>query len=216
MKLIVGLGNPGKEYKDTRHNTGFIFIDRLAKDHKTKFKLDVKLKCEICDIIINGEKIILIKPQTFMNLSGTSVKLVCNYYNIDVDDILVIHDDLDLEVGKIRFRAHGSSGGHKGIQNIIDNLETDQIKRLKIGIDKVESKYTIDYVLGKFSKEEFSILDIFLDEISNMIDDFCTMTFENFQLLDFSYFFLIITIVISSDCSVSSVKTPMSESIMWI
>lgn len=179
MKLIVGLGNPGKEYANTRHNTGFIFIDRLAKDYKAKFKLDVKLKCEICDILINGEKVILIKPQTYMNLSGTSVKLVCNYYNIDVSDILVIHDDLDLEVGKIRFRAHGSSGGHKGIQNIIDNLATDEIKRLKIGIDKVESKYTIDYVLGKFTKEELSILDIFLEKISDMIYDFTSITFEN-------------------------------------
>ena len=179
MKLIVGLGNPGKEYVNTRHNTGFIFIDRLAKDYKTKFKLDVKLKCEICDILINGEKVTLIKPQTYMNLSGTSVKLVCDYYGIDINDILVIHDDLDLEVGKIRFRAHGSSGGHKGIQNIIDNLGTEEIKRLKIGIDKVESKYTIDYVLGKFSKEELSILDIFLDKISDMIYDFTSITFEN-------------------------------------
>ena len=179
MKLIVGLGNPGKEYVNTRHNTGFIFIDRLAKDYKTKFKLDVKLKCEICDILVNGEKVILIKPQTYMNLSGTSVKLVCDYYGIDINDILVIHDDLDLEVGKIRFRAHGSSGGHKGIQNIIDNLGTEEIKRLKIGIDKVESKYTINYVLGKFSKEELSILDIFLDKISDMIYDFTSITFEN-------------------------------------
>ncbi len=179
MKLIVGLGNPGKEYKDTRHNTGFIFLDRIAYEHKVKFKLDVKLKCEICDIVINDEKVFLIKPQTYMNLSGTSVKLVCNYYGIDINDLLIIHDDLDLEVGKIRLRAHGSSGGHKGIQNIIDNLGTDQFKRLKIGIDKVESKYTIDYVLSKFSKEELSILDIFLDKINELVEDFCTMTFEN-------------------------------------
>ena len=179
MKLIVGLGNPGKEYKDTRHNTGFIFIDRFAEDRKVKFKLDVKLKCEICDTLINNEKVILIKPQTYMNLSGQSVKLVCDYYNIDINDVLVIHDDLDLEVGKIRFRAHGSSGGHKGLQNIMDNFQTQDIKRLKIGIDKVESKYTIDYVLGRFSKEEFSTLDIFLDQIDEMITSFCTMPFEN-------------------------------------
>ena len=179
MKLIVGLGNPGRKYKDTRHNTGFIFLDRFAYYKKLKFKLDTALKCEICDTLVNGEKVILIKPQTYMNLSGESVKLVCNYYNIDINDILVIHDDLDLEVGKIRFRAHGSSGGHKGLQNIMDNFQTQEIKRLKVGIDKVESKYTIDYVLGKFTKEEFSILDIFLDKVEEMISDFCTMSFEN-------------------------------------
>lgn len=179
MKLIVGLGNPGRKYKDTRHNTGFIFLDRFAHYKKLKFKLDTSLKCEICYTLVNGEKVILIKPQTYMNLSGESVKLVCNYYNIDINDILVIHDDLDLEVGKIRFRAHGSSGGHKGLQNIMDNFQTQEIKRLKVGIDKVESKYTIDYVLGKFTKEEFSVLDIFLDKVEEMISDFCTMSFEN-------------------------------------
>ncbi len=94
MKLIVGLGNPGKEYVNTRHNTGFMFIDRLAEDYNAQFKLNSRLKCEICDIMIGSEKLILIKPQTFMNLSGTSVKLVCKYYNIDTNDILVIHDIL--------------------------------------------------------------------------------------------------------------------------
>ena len=179
MKLIVGLGNPGRAYKDTRHNTGFIFLDRFAKDNKLKFKLDVKLKSEICDTTINGEKIILIKPQTYMNLSGEAVKLVCRYYNIDTNDILVVHDDLDLEMGVIRFRSHGSSGGHKGLQNIMDLMETQEIKRLKVGIDKVESKFTVDYVLSKFSKEEMSTLDIFLDKFDNMIKDFCELSFEN-------------------------------------
>ena len=179
MKLIVGLGNPGRKYKDTRHNTGFIFLDKYTHDNKLKFKLDLKLKCEICDTTVNQEKIILIKPQTYMNLSGESVKLVCNYYGIDSNDILVIHDDLDLEMGTIRFRSHGSSGGHKGLQNIMDNMQTQEIKRLKVGIDKVESKYTIDYVLSKFSKEEMGTLDIFLDKIDDMIKDFCTLSFEN-------------------------------------
>ena len=179
MKLIVGLGNPGLKYKNTRHNTGFIFLDRYAKDNNLKFKLDVKLKSEICETIVQNEKVILIKPQTFMNLSGEAVKLVCKYYNIDTKDILVIHDDLDLSVGKLRFRSHGSSGGHKGMKNIMDNMQTQEVKRLKIGIDKVSSKDTIDYVLGKFTKEEMSILDIFLDKINDMINDFCTITFEN-------------------------------------
>ena len=115
MYLIVGLGNPEVDYSKTRHNMGFNTINKIAE----KYKISVEQKK--FDALfgmgeIEGEKVILLKPQTYMNLSGTSVKLVCNYYNIDVSDILVIHDDLDLEVGKIRFRAHGSSGGHKGIQ----------------------------------------------------------------------------------------------------
>lgn len=179
MKLIVGLGNPGKDYKNTRHNTGFMFVDELARVNSATFKLDTKLKCEITSIMINQEKVIIMKPQTFMNLSGTSVRLVCNYYNINSDDILVIHDDLDLEVGKLRLRSHGSSGGHKGLQNIIDELKTENIKRMKIGISKVDSRFTIDYVLGTFSKEDAITLDILISKIDNIVRDFCSLTFEN-------------------------------------
>ena len=120
MKLIVGLGNPGKNYHNTRHNIGFMFLDEIANRENLKFKLDTKLKCELTELKINNEKVILIKPQTYMNLSGQSVYAVCKYYNINLEDILVIQDDLDLELGKLRFRAKGTSGGHKGIQNIID------------------------------------------------------------------------------------------------
>lgn len=179
MKLIVGLGNPGLAYNKTRHNTGFMFLDRLAKDYSVKFKLDAKLKSEICDIKINQDKVILIKPQTFMNLSGQAVKAVCNYYNIDKEDILVIHDDLDLDVGQIRFRPHGSSAGHKGMQNIMDEFNTQDIKRLKVGIGSVDSKFTIDYVLGKFMEDEMIIIDALIDKIDNMIQDFCDKSFED-------------------------------------
>jgi len=179
MKLIVGLGNPGKEYDNTRHNTGFIFLDRFAKENNLNFKLNTNLKCEISDLLINGEKVYIIKPQTFMNLSGLSVKKVSDYYGIDVNDILVIHDDLDLEVVHIRFRDHGKSAGHKGLQNIMDNFGTENIKRLKVGISKVESKFVIDYVLGKFSKDELEALEEHLFKIDNMIRDFCVMDFEN-------------------------------------
>ena len=119
MKLIVGLGNPGKQYKDTRHNVGFMFVDNVINKLSLKFSLDKALKCEILQTNINGEKVIFIKPMTYMNLSGDSVYLVANYYKINYEDILVIYDDLDLETGKIRIRPNGSSGGHKGIQSII-------------------------------------------------------------------------------------------------
>lgn len=179
MKLIVGLGNPGKNYHNTRHNIGFMFIDEIANKEGLKFKLDTKLKCEIAEMKVNAEKVLLIKPQTYMNLSGQSVYAVCKYYNIDLSDVLVIQDDLDLELGKLRFRAKGSSGGHKGIQNIIDQFSSNEFKRLKVGISKVESKDTIDYVLGKFGKVEMNILDEFLSKSYEMIRDFCELTFEN-------------------------------------
>ncbi len=179
MKLIVGLGNPGKQYANTRHNTGFMFVDALAKEYNAKFKLNVSLKCEITDILINNEKVIIIKPQTYMNLSGTSVKLVCKYFDISTEDILIIHDDLDLEVGTIRFRSHGSSGGHNGLKNIFEELNTQEIKRLKVGISKVDAKDMIDYVLGTFSKDEFNIISVFIDKVNEMIADFCTISFEN-------------------------------------
>ena len=179
MKLIVGLGNPGKNYQNTRHNIGFMFLDEIANRENIKFKLDTKLKCEITELKVNDEKVLLIKPQTYMNLSGQSVYAVCKYYNIDLSDILVIQDDLDLEIGKLRFRAKGSSGGHKGIQNIIDQFASNEFKRLKVGISKVEAKDTIDYVLGRFGKNEMNILSEFLDESYDMIRDFCVLTFEN-------------------------------------
>ncbi len=179
MKLIVGLGNPGKNYQNTRHNIGFMFLDEIANKENIKFKLDAKLKCEIAELKVNNEKVLLIKPQTYMNLSGQSVYAVCKYYNIDLSDILVIQDDLDLEMGKLRFRAKGSSGGHKGIQNIIDQFSSNEFKRLKVGISKVEAKDTIDYVLGRFGKNEMNILSEFLNEAYDMIKDFCILTFEN-------------------------------------
>lgn len=178
MKLIVGLGNPGKAYKDTRHNVGFMFVDNVAKKLNLKFSLDKAKKCEIVQTNIGLEKVIFIKPQTYMNLSGDSVIAVKNFYKIDVEDILVIYDDLDLETGKIRIRPNGSSGGHKGIQSIITNLGTQNIKRVRIGIDKVSSDKTIDYVIGNFSKADREIIDISLEKGLDIINDFISIPFE--------------------------------------
>lgn len=178
MKLIVGLGNPGKQYKDTRHNVGFMFVDNVINKLSLKFSLDKALKCEILQTNINGEKVIFIKPMTYMNLSGDSVYLVANYYKINYEDILVIYDDLDLETGKIRIRPNGSSGGHKGIQSIINNLGTNNIKRVRIGIDKVSSDKTIDYVIGNFSKQDKEIIDISIEKGIDIVYDFISLPFE--------------------------------------
>ena len=178
MKLIVGLGNPGKQYKDTRHNVGFMFVDNIVNKLGLKFSLDKALKCEILQTNINGEKVIFIKPMTYMNLSGDSVYLVANYYKIAIEDILVIYDDLDLETGKIRIRPNGSSGGHKGIQSIINNLGTKDIKRVRIGIDKVSSDKTIDYVIGNFSKQDREIIDISIEKAIDILNDFIKLPFE--------------------------------------
>ena len=182
-KAIVGLGNPGLRYKYTRHNIGFMFIDSISKDYNRDFHLDKSLRCMLADKIVevNGEniKLLFIKPTTYMNNSGECVESVLKYYNIQVEDLLVIHDDLDLPVAKVRIRPNGSSGGQKGMQNIIDHLATTNINRIRIGIDKDGD--TIDYVLSKFPKDDKAKIDIVLDKASKMIDDYLTMKFENFM-----------------------------------
>ena len=145
MKLIVGLGNPGKEYEKTRHNTGFMALDSFAQ--KNGVVIDKKKYNGLyADATINGEKIILLKPQTFMNLSGECVRKYVDYFKIKVEDILVINDDLDLEVGRLRLRRNGDSAGHNGLKNIELNLGTKDFKRLKIGIYNYEL-WTMDYEL---------------------------------------------------------------------
>ena len=177
MKLIVGLGNPGKEYDNTRHNIGFIFIDDFAKS--LNIRIDKKKFNGLYnEVVINNEKVILLKPQTFMNLSGESVIKFINYYKINIDDILIISDDLDLNFGKIRLRSEGSSGGHNGLNNIILHLGTNKFKRLKIGISCNKPIDTISYVLGKFSKEEKEIIDNTKSTINHLLSDFVSLDFE--------------------------------------
>lgn len=179
MKLIVGLGNPGNEYKKTRHNIGFMFLEKLEVAYGLSFSLDKQFKCLICEKIINNEKVIFCKPVTFMNLSGEAVKKVCKYYKIETSDILVIHDDLDLPVGKIRIRYNGSSGGQKGMQNIIDLLGTNEIKRIRIGISK--NNDTISHVLGSFSYDEQILIDLTLNKALEMIEFYLENSFDKFM-----------------------------------
>lgn len=177
MKLIVGLGNPGKEYENTRHNTGYIFIDSFAEKLNISFDKQ-KFNGLYAETTINGEKILLVKPLSFMNLSGEVVEKFVNFYKIDINDILVISDDLDMEVGRIRLRYKGSSGGHNGLKNIAFHLNTEDFKRLKIGISNNKLMDTKDYVLGKFSKEEKEVIEKMKPTINELLQDFLNLDFD--------------------------------------
>ncbi len=150
MKLITGLGNVGEKYCFTRHNAGFMVLDKWALDNNVSFKEDKKLKCFITKL---GENI-LIKPTTFMNLSGEAVRAVMDYYKIDVKDILIVYDDIALDLGRIRFRANGSDGGHNGIKSIIKHVGTKEFDRLKIGIGPQPNIPSENYVLQNFPKDK--------------------------------------------------------------
>lgn len=153
MKLIVGLGNPGKEYENTRHNSGFKVLDAIAKECNVDIT-QKKFKALIANTRIGSESVLLMKPQTYMNLSGEAVIQAVNFYHLDPSDILVIYDDLDLPVGKIRLRQKGSAGGQNGMKNIIAHLHTNEFDRIRVGIGKDSRVPVVDWVLGKIRKEE--------------------------------------------------------------
>lgn len=177
MKLIVGLGNPGKEYMNTRHNMGFIFIDEYAKSKGVEITKK-KFNGLYTEFMNRDEKTILLKPQSYMNLSGEVVKSFVDFFKINVEDILVISDDLDLPIGRYKLRPTGSSGGHNGLKNIELHLKTKDYKRLKIGISHDTDIDTKDYVLGTISKENQKIIDDLEKIVNNIIDDFYVYDFE--------------------------------------
>ena len=154
MKLIAGLGNVGEKYLFTRHNAGFMIADKIAYDNNLEFKEDKKLKCFLTKFKLNDEDILIIKPTTFMNLSGEAAAAVMNYYKIEIKDILIIYDDISLELGRIRFRANGSDGGHNGIKSLIKHLGTKDFARLKFGIGPQPPIPSEAFVLQNFSKEQ--------------------------------------------------------------
>ena len=166
MKLIVGLGNPGDKYIDTRHNVGYLIIDGYLGDVKWKNKFNA----EYYEDNIAGEKVLFVKPLTYMNLSGDSVVQFVNYFDIELSDILVIQDDLDLVFGNYKLKTNSSDGGHNGIKSIINRLSSKEFARLKVGISNNKSIDTKDYVLGSFSKkekEEFSSMQETFNKIIN-------------------------------------------------
>ena len=178
MKLIVGLGNPGKEYEKTRHNIGFMILDYIAQYLNVEFNKN-KFNGNYTELIYEGEKYILLKPEKYMNLSGEVIRDFVNFYKIDLSDIFIIHDDLDTEVGTYRLRYQGGSGGHNGLKNIELHLHTKVYNRMKIGISNNKMIDTKDYVLGKFSPEEMEKLnEIFAISIS-IFKDYNKLSFDN-------------------------------------
>lgn len=176
MKLIVGLGNPGKEYEKTRHNMGFMSIDSFA--NKMNLKIDKnKFDGLYTEYIYNGEKVILLKPQKYINLSGEVIKKYVDFYKIQISDILVISDDLDMPFGKIKIKYSGSSGGHNGLKNIENHLQTKEYKRIKIGISNDKNIDTKDYVLGKIKDEE--LLNTIISNVTNILEDYFKISFDN-------------------------------------
>lgn len=157
MFLIIGLGNIGKEYNNTRHNIGFDAIDKIAEEYNISINRK-KFKGEYGEGFIGGEKTLIIKPTTYMNLSGECVREVMDFYKLTNEDILVIYDDISLEVGKLRIREKGSAGGHNGIKSIIAHLGTDEFSRIKIGVGQPKGDL-VNYVLGNFSKVDREILN---------------------------------------------------------
>ncbi len=165
MKLIVGLGNPGKEYQKTRHNVGFICIDNFLRTNGL-----VANKDDFKGQFYKDQNLIVLKPMTFMNLSGESVKAIVDYFKVDIKDIVVVCDDVSLPVGKIRIRSKGSSGGHNGLKNIIENLGTEEFKRIRVGISSSDN--LINHVLGKFDNEEEKIIDQASEKVKAALKEF--------------------------------------------
>lgn len=170
MKCFIGLGNPGKKYESTRHNIGFMAIDAFA------FKWNIsmtgqKFKSVIGEGNVNGQKVLLVKPQTFMNLSGEAVRAVMDFYKLGLDEIIILYDDLDIPVGRMKLRYKGGSGGHNGIKSIIQHIGTEQFNRMRIGISRPVPGFDIaDYVLSSFKREEIAALEELLSRISSAME----------------------------------------------
>lgn len=168
--MIVGLGNPGVRYEQTKHNVGFMVVDRLVKKYQTVLRKHI-CEAEVAKFFHEGEKVLLVKPQTFMNKSGKSVGSLMTYFDTYPEDLIVIYDDLDLAIGKIRLRQKGSDGGHNGIKSIISYLDTNVFDRIKIGIGRpAEKKAVVHYVLSLFSKETQPLIEKSIQTSVEVID----------------------------------------------
>ena len=178
MILIAGLGNPGKEYENTRHNAGFLVLDTLAQ--KLGADLSERKHRALCGkAVIGGQKVILLKPQTYMNSSGESIRAAADYYKVPPEDILVVYDDISLAPGQLRIRAKGSAGGHNGIKSIIAHLGTQEFPRVKVGIGEKPPRMDLaDYVLGHFSSGEKKIMEEAAKEAADAICEIVNVGIE--------------------------------------
>lgn len=169
MWLLVGLGNPGKEYDSTRHNAGWMALDFLAREIGAAWRSDKKFNAEIADGLFAGEKIMLVKPQSYMNLSGEVVQPLAAYFKISPDHIIAVHDDMDFDLGDVRMQFDRTAAGHNGVQNLIDRLNTKAFHRIRIGIGpkSVEAR---DFVLAKFTKTELSVMQDVVSTVCDAVD----------------------------------------------
>ncbi len=158
MYVIAGLGNPGKKYENTRHNMGFITVDRLAEKHDIKVD-KLKFKALVGEGRIAGQKVLLVKPQTYMNLSGEAIREVMHFYKLSPENLIVIYDDIDIELGALRIRKFGSAGTHNGMKSVVYQLQSDRFPRIRIGIGSQKKGDLVDFVIGGFSKEEVPVLE---------------------------------------------------------
>lgn len=171
VKMIVGLGNPGSKYEKTKHNIGFMAVDKIVNNLDVTFTEDKNFKAQIGSTFINHEKVYFVKPTTFMNNSGIAVKALLTYYNISVEDLIVIYDDLDMEVGKLRLRSKGSAGGHNGIKSIIAHIGTQEFNRIKVGIGRpLKGMTVINHVMGQFNTEDNIVIFLTLDRVVNAVN----------------------------------------------
>ena len=178
MYIIAGLGNPGKEYERTRHNTGFMVLDRLSEKLNIEISQN-KFKGLYGKGKYKGEDVLLLKPQTYMNLSGESVRQVMDFFKISQEDILVVYDDLDMPVGKLRLRQSGSAGGHNGIKNIILHTGSQNFNRIRVGIDRSKYIKVVDYVLSRFTKDEQDAINQGIENASDAVIDYLDHGFNH-------------------------------------
>ena len=167
MKLIVGLGNPGPRYQGTRHNVGFMVVERLAEKSR-KLKQEYKYNAVLAEAEVQGHLVLLAKPLTYMNLSGRAVKEIVDKKGINLEDLMVVLDDFNLELGRIRIRSKGSNGGHRGLKSVIDLLGTDRFARLRIGVGRPQGD-VVDFVLSSFSQEEKPVIDLAVDRAAEAL-----------------------------------------------
>lgn len=169
MYVIVGLGNPGKKYENTKHNIGFITLDYLAEKNEIKIN-KIKHKALVGEGFISGQKVLLVKPQTFMNLSGNSVQEIVNYYKIDMQELVVVYDDIDIPMGTLRIRKKGSAGTHNGMRSIIYDIQSDQFPRVRIGIGGERKTDLASYVISNFDRETIAIMEDAVKRASDALE----------------------------------------------
>jgi peptidyl-tRNA hydrolase, PTH1 family len=179
VKLVVGLGNPGRKYQGTRHNVGFAVLDELAQRLRAA-RPKTNFQGELAEAELNGQKTLLLWPHTFMNLSGTSVLAARDFYKLETADVLIVCDDFNLPLAKMRFRSEGSAGGQNGLADVINRLGTEAVPRLRIGIGPVPTNWDpVDFVLGRFAKDELPVVESILTRATDAVADWVTSDMRN-------------------------------------